>query len=68
MIAAGLVLSLFQERTPFPAGSEVVTAGIGLFILLLTLFVKERDYKFGAAAAVVLVIIFASFAIGTLCK
>ncbi|HZC36119.1 MAG TPA: DUF1634 domain-containing protein [Chthoniobacterales bacterium] len=76
VIAAGLVLSLFHERTPFPTGAQVVTAGIGLFILLpilrvilmLTIFVKERDYKFAAAAAVVLVIIFAGFAIGTLVK
>ena len=76
VIAAGLVLSLFHERTPFPTGAQVVTAGIRLFILLpilrvilmLTIFVKERDYKFAAAAAVVLVIIFAGFAIGTLIK
>ena len=76
VIAAGLVLSLFYERKPFSTGAQVVTAGIGLFILLpivrvmlmLTIFVKERDYKFAAAAAVVLVIIFAGFAIGTLCK
>jgi uncharacterized membrane protein len=71
VIVAGLVLSLFK-RTPFPTG----TAGIGLFILLpilrvilmLTIFVKERDYKFAAAAAVVLLIIFAGFAIGILSK
>jgi FtsH-binding integral membrane protein len=76
VIAAGLVLSLFQERTPFPTSAQVVTAGIGLFILLpilrvilmLTIFVKQRDYKFAAAAAVVLLIIFAGFAIGTLSK
>ena len=75
VIAAGLVLSLFK-RTPFPTGAQVVTAGIGLFILLpilrvilmLTIFVKEGDYKFGATAAVVLVIIFAGFAIGILSK
>jgi uncharacterized membrane protein len=75
VVAAGLVLSLFYGRTPFPIGAQVVTAGIGLFILLpilrvilmLTIFVKERDYKF-AAAAVVLLIIFAGFAIGTLSK
>ena len=35
---------------------------------MLTIFVKERDYKFAAAAAVVLVIIFAGFAIGILSK
>jgi uncharacterized membrane protein len=76
VIAAGLVLSLFNGRTPFPTGAQVVTAGIGLFILLpilrvilmLTIFVKERDYKFAAAAVVVLLIIFAGFAIGTLSK
>ena len=76
VIAAGLVLSLFYEQTAFPSGARVVTTGIGLFILLpilrvilmLAIFVKERDYKFAAAAAVVLVIIFAGFAIGTLVK
>ena len=76
VIAAGLVLSLFHERTPFPIGAQVVTAGIGLFILLpilrvilmLTIFVKERDYKFAGVAAVVLLIIFAGFAIGILSK
>ena len=76
VIAAGLVLSLFGERTPFPTGAQVVTAGIGSFILLpilrvilmLTIFVKERDYKFAAAAAIVLLTIFVGFAIGTLIK
>jgi uncharacterized membrane protein len=76
VIAVGLVLSLVQKRTLFTTGSEIVTAGIGLFILLpilrvillIAVFVKERDYKFAVAAALVLVIIFASFAIGTLSK
>jgi uncharacterized membrane protein len=76
VIAAGLVLSLFHDRTPFPTDVQMVTAGIGLFVLLpilrvilmLTIFVKERDYKFAAAAAVVLLIIFAGFAIGILFK
>ena len=75
VIAAGLVL-LFYQRMPFPTGAQVVTAGIGLFILLpilrvilmLIIFVKERDYKFAAAAAVVLVTIFAGFGVGILCK
>ena len=74
-IFAGLVLSLFK-RTPFPTGAQVITAGIGLFILLpilrvivmLTIFLKERDYKFAAATAIVLLIIFAGFAIGILSK
>ena len=76
VIAAGLVLSLFNQQTPFRIGAQIITPGIGLFVLLpilrvilmLTIFVKERDYKFAATAAVVLVIIFASFAIGTLVK
>jgi len=76
VIVAGLALSLFYQRKPFPTGAQVITAGIGLFILLpilrvilmLTIFVQERDYKFAAAAAVVLLIIFAGFAVGTLSK
>jgi uncharacterized membrane protein len=76
VIAAGLVLSLFYQRTPFPTGAQILTAGIGLFILLpilrvilmLIFFAKERDYKFTAAAAVVLLTIFAGFAIGILAK
>ena len=76
VIAAGLVLSLFYQQPPFPSGAQVVTTGIGLFVLLpivrvilmLIFFAKERDYKFTAAAAVVLLTIFASFAIGILAK
>jgi uncharacterized membrane protein len=76
VIAAGLVLSLFYQRTPFPTGAQILTAGIALFILLpilrvilmLIFFAKERDYKFTAAAAVVLLTIFAGFAIGILAK
>jgi uncharacterized membrane protein len=75
VIVAGLALSLFK-RTQFPTSAQVITAGIGLFILLpilrvivmLTIFVKERDYKFAAASAVVLLILFAGFAIGILSK
>ena len=56
--------------------AQVVTVGIGLFILLpilrvmlmLAIFVKENDYKLVAAAAVVLLFIFAGFAIGILAK
>jgi uncharacterized membrane protein len=76
VIAAGLVLSLLYQRTPFPTGGQIVTAGIGLFILLpilrvilmLIFFAKERDYKFTAAAVVVLLTIFAGLAIGILAK
>jgi uncharacterized membrane protein len=76
VIAAGLLLSLFHQRTSFPTGAQILTAGIGLFILLpilrvilmLIFFAKERDYKFTAAAAVVLLTIFAGLAIGILAK
>ena len=76
LIGAGLVLSLFNERTPFPTGAQVVNTGIGLFVLLpilrvilmLTIFVKERTYQFAAAAVVVLLTILAGFAIGILSK
>jgi uncharacterized membrane protein len=76
VIAAGLVLSLFYQRTPFPTGAQILTAGIGLFILLpilrvilmLIFFAKQRDYKFTAAAALVLLTIFAGLAIGILAK
>jgi hypothetical protein len=37
-------------------------------ILMLTVFAKERDYKFAAIAAVVLLIIFAGIAVGALSK
>ena len=76
LIGAGLVLSLFNERTPFPTGAQVVNTGIGLFVLLpilrvilmLTIFVKERAYQFVGAAAVVLLTILAGFAIGIVYK
>jgi uncharacterized membrane protein len=75
VVAAGLVLSLFYRQMTFPTGSQIVTAGIGLFILLpilrviimLTMFVRKRDHKF-AAAAVVLLMIIAGFAVGILSK
>ena len=76
LIGTGLVLSLFNERTPFPTGAHVVNTGIGLFVLLpilrvilmLTIFVKERDYKFASAAVVVLLTICAGFAVGIMFK
>jgi uncharacterized membrane protein len=76
VIAAGLVLSLLYQRTPFLTAAQIVTAGIGLFVLLpilrvilmLIFFAKERDYKFAAAAVVVLLTIFAGFTIGILAK
>ena len=76
VIAAGLVLSLLHQRTPFPTAAQILTAGIGLFILLpilrvilmLIFFAKKREYKFAAAAVVVLLTIFAGLIIGILAK
>jgi uncharacterized membrane protein len=76
VIAVGLVLSLFHERAQFPAGAQIVSAGIGLFIflpilrviLMLTIFVMQRDYKFAGTAAAVLLLILAGLAIGILSK
>ena len=74
VIAAGIGLSLFYRGTTFLKGTQVMTAGIGLLILLpilrviimLIVFAKERDYRFALAAAVVLLILFAGFAVGIL--
>lgn len=74
VISAGVLLSFFPAGTPY--GSQVVMAGIGLFILLpitrvilmLTLFVGIREYKFAGVAAFVLAIIIASLVIGALYK
>ena len=76
VIAAGLLLSLVPAWKLSPTGSQVVTAGITLLILLpvlrvvlmLLLFLKERDYHFAAIAALVLAILFAGFVIGTLSR
>jgi hypothetical protein len=75
MIAIELGLSLWPVRI-FLTGADIVTVGIGLFILLpmlrvivmLIFFLKERDYEFAAASFLVLLIIFSGFAIGTLPK
>ena len=76
VIAGGLALSLFNQGTPLPLATQLVTAGIGLFILLpilrvilmFTFYLRDRDYQFAVAAAVVLLIIFAGCAIGVLSK
>lgn len=76
VIGAGLVLSLFNERAALPIATQLVTAGIGLFILLpilrvllmFTIYLQDRDYQFAGAAAVVFFIIFAGCAIGILSK
>jgi uncharacterized membrane protein len=68
--------ALAVARPNFSHWADIVTVGIGLFILLpmlrvivmLIFFLKERDYEFAAASFPVLLIIFSGFAIGTLPK
>ncbi|PLC49785.1 hypothetical protein CR159_10855 [Pollutimonas subterranea] len=76
IIAAGLILDFLHriDVALFPnlAGSQVAAAGIALFILLpiarvvlmLAIFLHERDYAYTAISALVLVIIGIGFAIG----
>jgi uncharacterized membrane protein len=74
VISAGVLLSFFPAGAPY--GPKVITAGIGLFILLpitrvilmFALFVGIRQYKFAGVAAFVLAIIVASLVIGALYK
>ena len=69
IIALGLALSVAAG----PLGMGVATAGIALFILLpalrvaamLVFFLRARDYRYGAIAALVLLIISISFFVGT---
>lgn len=76
VIAAGLLLSSFNHQTPFRIAAQIITPGIGLFVLLpilrvilmLIIFVKQRDYRFAVAAAVVLLTIFAGLVAGILSK
>jgi len=74
-ISAGLLLALIDSRTHnlvMVDNMRIVTAGILLFILLpvlrvalmLIVFLRERDYRFGGLAALVLVIIFLGFVLG----
>ncbi len=69
VIALGIVIAPVAGA----AGMRAGTAGIVIFILLpvlrvgamLVFFLRARDYRFGAIAALVLLIIFASFLLGT---
>jgi uncharacterized membrane protein len=69
VIAIGLVLAF----APGPLGMLIATAGIVLFILLpvlrvatmLIFFLRAGDYRYGALAALVLLIVSFSFFIGT---
>jgi hypothetical protein len=67
-IALGLALAMIDTR----AGTHLATGGIGLLILLpilrvslmLSAFLRERDYRLALAAVLVLAIIFAGVMIG----
>jgi hypothetical protein len=76
-IAVGLALALPAMRThsgahPAAAGMSIVTVGIALFILLpimrlilmLGVFLHQRDYRFSAIAALVLAIVAAGLLVG----
>jgi hypothetical protein len=72
-IAVGWVLSATGEPPSLPtAASAIVRAGIALFILLpalrvllmVVVFVCERDYRFGAIAVLVLAVIVVGAALG----
>ena len=69
----GWVLSATGEPPSLPtAAVAIVRAGIALFILLpalrvllmVVVFVYERDYRFGAIAALVLAVIVVGAALG----
>jgi uncharacterized membrane protein len=69
VIALGLAVTMAGG---FAGGARIVTAGIALLILLpvsrvalmLAVFMGERDYRFGAISALVLMIIVLGFALG----
>jgi uncharacterized membrane protein len=69
VVAAGLAIAFASASFGMP----VANAGIALFILLpvlrvgamLIFFLRARDYRYGAIAAVVLSIILISFFVGT---
>ena len=71
-IASGIItLGLALELAGWP-GMRIVIGGITIFILLpvlrvmimLIMFVRERDYRFGVIAALVLIIIALGAALG----
>lgn len=73
VIAVGWVLSAIGEPASLPSAAvTIVRAGIALFILLpalrvalmVVVFVHQRDYRFGAIAALVLAIIVVGAALG----
>ena len=74
VIALGLASAMIHSLAV--PGLRIVACGIGLLILLpvlrvglmLVMFVREKDYRFGAIAAAVLLIIAAGYALGRLVR
>ncbi|HTJ94809.1 MAG TPA: DUF1634 domain-containing protein [Pararobbsia sp.] len=80
IVAAGLAMALSHRATsggpPMsdPAATFVMTAGIALFIvlpiarliLMLGVFLHQRDYRFSAIAALVLIIVVAGSMVGAM--
>lgn len=68
VIAVGFVLMLESS----PVGARIATAGIALFILLpvarvsamLIFFLRAREYRLGAAAALVMSLVLLSYLLG----
>jgi uncharacterized membrane protein len=72
VVALGLARTLVDRPAILPSGTSIITAGIALLILLpvarvalmLAVFVRQRDYRFAAIAALVLAIIVLGAALG----
>jgi uncharacterized membrane protein len=72
VIAAGLAIAFFSRQPDL----RIVAAGIALFILLpvlrvatmLVVFLRERDYRFGAFAAFVLIVIALGVVLGAVSR
>jgi uncharacterized membrane protein len=71
-IGVGLALSLISAHAPPFSAMKIVTVGLALFILLpvfrvfimFVVFLKDRDYKFSAIAALVLAILVLGVVVG----
>jgi uncharacterized membrane protein len=74
VIALGLASTMFHGLDA--QGLEIVTCGIGLLIflpvlrvgLMFVMFVREKDYRFGAISLTVLLIILAGYVLGMVVK
>jgi hypothetical protein len=72
VIAVGLAWASTESGGPASIGARIVTAGIALFIalpvlrllLMLVVFLRQRDFRFVAITAMFLTIIFLGLALG----